>query len=81
MKFSKEMFTTKKEILKSLLETFFENGGQQAMITVVDRNELERAMEEPEKYGHVFVRVGGFSARFVELSRDVQLEILSRTLY
>jgi pyruvate-formate lyase len=81
MKFSKEMFTNKKEILKSLLETFFENGGQQAMITVVDRNELERAMEEPEKYGHVFVRVGGFSARFVELSRDVQLEILSRTLY
>ena len=81
MKFSKEMFTNKKEILKSLLETFFENDGQQAMITVVDRNELERAMEEPEKYGHVFVRVGGFSARFVELSRDVQLEILSRTLY
>lgn len=81
MKFSKEMFTTKKKILKSLLETFFENGGQQSMITVVDKNELERAMEEPEKYGHVFVRVGGFSARFVELSRDVQLEILSRTLY
>lgn len=81
MKFSKEMFTSKKETLQSLLETFFESGGQQAMITVVDRNELERAMEEPEKYGHVFVRVGGFSARFVELSRDVQLEILSRTLY
>lgn len=81
MKFSKEMFTAKKETLQSLLETFFESGGQQAMITVVDRNELERAMEEPEKYGHVFVRVGGFSARFVELSRDVQMEILSRTLY
>ena len=81
MKFSKEMFTTKRDVLKSLLETYFENDGQQAMITVVDRNELERAMEEPEKYGHVFVRVGGFSARFVELSRDVQLEILSRTLY
>ena len=81
MKFSKEMFAAKKEILKTLLETFFENGGQQAMITVVDRNELERAIQEPEKYGHVFVRVGGFSARFVELSRDVQLEILSRTLY
>jgi pyruvate-formate lyase len=81
MKFSKEMFTSKKHILKSLLDTFFENEGQQAMITVVDRNELECAMKEPEKYGHVFVRVGGFSARFIELSRDVQLEILSRTLY
>ncbi len=81
MKFSREMFTAKKDILKSLLETFFENGGQQAMITVTDKNELEKAMQEPEKYGHVFVRVGGFSARFTELSRDVQLEILSRTLY
>ncbi|MFO7447496.1 MAG: pyruvate formate lyase family protein [Ignavibacteriaceae bacterium] len=81
MKFSRDMFTAKKDILKALLETYYDNGGAQAMITVVDKNELERAMAEPEKYQHVFVRVGGFSARFVELSRDVQLEILSRTLY
>jgi pyruvate-formate lyase len=81
MKFSREMFTENLDILKSLLETYFENGGAQAMITVTDRNELERAMQEPDKYSHIFVRVGGFSARFVELSRDVQLEIISRTLY
>jgi pyruvate-formate lyase len=81
MKFSREMFREKLDILKSLLDTYFENGGAQAMITVTDRNELERALEEPDKYSHIFVRVGGFSARFVELSRDVQLEILSRTLY
>jgi pyruvate-formate lyase len=81
MKFSKEMFTAKKDILKALLDTYYDNGGAQAMITVVDRNELEKALAEPEKYHHVFVRVGGFSARFVELSRDVQMEILSRTLY
>lgn len=81
MKFSREMFSEKKEILISLLKTYFENGGAQAMITVTDKNELENAMAEPEKYSHVFVRVGGFSARFVDLSRDVQLEILNRTLY
>lgn len=81
MKFGREMFRSKKEILKALLDTFFERNGQQAMITVVDKKELEAAMAEPEKYGHIFVRVGGFSARFIELSRDVQLEILSRTLY
>jgi pyruvate-formate lyase len=51
------------------------------MITVVSRDDLERAMEAPEQYRHIFVRVGGFSARFVDLSRDVQLEILDRTLY
>ena len=51
------------------------------MITVIDKDELEKAMEEPEKYSHIFVRVGGFSARFIDLSKDVQFEILSRTLY
>jgi pyruvate-formate lyase len=81
MKFSRDMFQSKIDILKSLLTTYFENGGAQAMITVTDRNELEKAMLEPDKYSHIFVRVGGFSARFVELSRDVQLEIMSRTLY
>ena len=81
MKFSREMFTDKKEILKAMLDTYFENGGAQAMITVTDRTELKQAMAEPEKYSHIFVRVGGFSARFVDLAKDVQLEILSRTLY
>ncbi|MCU7494441.1 MAG: hypothetical protein HF314_15830 [Ignavibacteria bacterium] len=81
MKFSRDMFTKKRPVVESLLETYFQKGGAQAMITVVNRNDLENAMKEPEKYSHIFVRVGGFSARFVELSRDVQLEILSRTLY
>lgn len=81
MKFSREMFTTRRAELEALLKTYFQKGGAQAMITVVNRNDLERAMEEPEKYHHIFVRVGGFSARFVELGRDVQLDILHRTLY
>jgi len=38
-------------------------------------------MKEPEKHGSLIVRVGGFSARFIDLSKDVQLEILSRTIY
>lgn len=81
MKFSKKMFTDNRAELKALLKTYFENGGQQAMITVVNRNDLENAMKAPEKYHNLFVRVGGFSARFVELSEDVQKDILSRTLY
>jgi pyruvate-formate lyase len=81
MKFSPAMFSTHRDKLKALLQAYFDNGGAQAMITVVSRGDLEAAMQEPEKYQHIFVRVGGFSARFVELDRDVQLEILSRTLY
>jgi pyruvate-formate lyase len=81
MKFSRELFTTRRTQLEALLDTYFEKGGAQAIITVVCRDDLERAMAEPARYRHIFVRVGGFSARFVDLSRDVQLEILQRTLY
>ncbi len=81
MKFSRELFSARRNELEALLETYFANGGAQAMITVVSRGDLERALIEPEKFSHVFVRVGGFSARFIELPRDVQLEIVNRTVY
>lgn len=81
MKFSPELFTNRRAELEALLDTYFDLGGAQAMITVVSRGDLERAMEDPEHYQHIFVRVGGFSARFVTLPRDVQREILERTLY
>lgn len=81
MKFGKSLFKNSRDKVKSLLTTYFEKGGAQAMITVVSRGDLENALREPEKYSNVFVRVGGFSARFIDLMPDVQQEVLSRTLY
>jgi pyruvate-formate lyase len=81
MKFSRELFMKNRPELEALLDTYFDNGGAQAMITVVSRGDLEDAMRRPENYRHIFVRVGGFSARFVDLPHDVQMEILQRTLY
>ncbi len=81
MKFSKKMFTENRAELKALLKTYFDKGGTQAMITVVNRDDLENAIKNPEEYSHIFVRVGGFTARFIDLSEDVQKDILSRTLY
>ncbi len=82
IKLSPELFRgANRPKLDALLETYFASGGAQAMISVVNRGELEAALREPEKYQHVMVRVGGFSARFVTLDRTVQEEILSRTLY
>jgi pyruvate-formate lyase len=78
---SRELFTAHRAELDALLHGYFDRGGSQAMITVVSRGDLERALLDPDAYRHLFVRVGGFSARFVDLSRDVQLEILSRTVY
>jgi len=81
MKFSKRMFGEERPKLEALLDGYFSNGGTQAMITVLDRGDLEAAMREPEKYRNLIVRVGGFSARFIELPRNVQLDLLNRTLY
>ncbi|MGE5676072.1 MAG: pyruvate formate lyase family protein [Mycobacterium leprae] len=81
MKFSRELFTTRRPELEALLDTYWAIGGSQAMITVVSRGDLENALKEPEKYYNLFVRVGGFTARFVRMDRDVQMEVLSRTLY
>jgi pyruvate-formate lyase len=81
MKFSRRMFNEERPMLEVLLNTYFKNGGQQAMLTVLDRNDLENAMREPEKYGNLIVRVGGFSARFVQLEKDLQIDILNRTMY
>ncbi|MDR1663700.1 MAG: pyruvate formate-lyase [Clostridiales bacterium] len=81
MKFSKTLVTEHRDLFRALLRTYFKQGGTQAMINVFNRGDLENAMREPEKYGNLIVRVGGFSARFVTLPKDVQTEILSRTLY
>ena len=78
---SKELFTENRPQVEALLNGYWNSGGSQIMINVLGRDDLINAMEHPENYANLIVRVGGFCARFVELSRDVQLEILSRTLY
>ncbi len=81
MKFSKELFAENRPMLEALLQTYWQKGGAQAMLTVVSRGDLEDAMVHPEKYQNLIVRVGGFSERFVNLPPETQREILSRTLY
>ena len=81
MTFSRDFFCEQRPKLEALLAGYFQNGGQQAMINVLSPGDLLAAMKEPEKYQNLMVRVGGFSARFVTLSPDVQREIASRTLY
>jgi pyruvate-formate lyase len=51
------------------------------MITVVGRQDLANAMERPEEYRDLIVRIGGLSARYVMLKKDVQQEIYNRVSY
>lgn len=81
IKFSTYMFNENKEIIKTLFKSYFEKGGCHLMVTVVDKGALEDAVVNPEKYPDLIVRVSGFSAVFVNLSSDVQTELLSRVMY
>ena len=66
------------EIVSSIFMTFFEKGGQIFQGNMTDIEELKRALESPEHYKHLIVRVGGYSARFVTLNSDLQDEIINR---
>ena len=68
-------------MLKSLLLGFFASGGVQVQITALDRETLLRALNDKELAESIIVRVGGFSARFSTLSREIQENIANRTEY
>lgn len=79
-KFSPSMFTPeKRKKLMALIKTYFKKGGQELQINATSRETLLDAMEHPEKYQNLVVRVSGFSAFYVTLEKDVQLDILNRT--
>ena len=79
-KFSPSAFKDgKREKLAELIRVYFRRGGQEIQINSTSRKVLEDAMEHPENYQSLVVRVSGFSAYYITLSREVQEDILSRT--
>ncbi len=79
-KFSPVIFSDEKRpLLLALIKTYFKKGGQEIQINATSREMLLDAMEHPEKYENMVVRVSGFSDYYTKLNRDVQLDILNRT--
>ncbi len=79
-KFSPSMFEDgKRQKLLTLIKTYFAKGGQEMQINATSREVLIDAMAHPENYPNLVVRVSGFSALYVTLTPDVQLDILNRT--
>lgn len=81
LRLSRETFSGNREKTLGLIENYFERGGAHLMVTVVGKEDLKNAMERPEDYPDLMVRVGGLSARYVQLKKDVQQEIYDRTTY
>ncbi len=66
---------------RALIDTYFQKGGMEIQINVIDRETLIAAQKEPENYKNLIVRVSGFSAYFVTLNPTLQNEIIARTQY
>jgi len=64
--------------LVGLIRAFVDMGGNMLTVTVTDVEELKRAMKDPERYRHLRVRMGGWTAYFVMLSREQQLLHIAR---
>jgi formate C-acetyltransferase len=79
LKFSLNLWFEQKDKILTAFQSYFQIGGGQLQINVLDACALRDALDHPMEHKSLVVRVGGFSAYFVELPRDLQLEIISRT--
>ena len=83
IKFDKAGFAMEEGINNfiALWKTYFENGGQQLSVSVVSQEELLDAKVHPENHRDLIVRVGGYSDYFVNISSDLQDNVIARTGY
>ena len=65
--------------LSNLIRTYFSLGGKHIQFNVVNSDTLMQAQEDPESHKDLIVRVAGYSAYFVQLSRAIQDEVIGRT--
>ena len=83
MKFHPSALKTEDDLYKlaSVIKTYLTNGGKHIQFNVVERETLEAAQKEPDKYRDLIVRVAGYSAYFTLLTPLIQQEVMDRVSY
>jgi formate C-acetyltransferase len=67
--------------LVSLLDGYFVQGGHHININVLEREILKKAMDDPASFPQLTIRVSGYAVNFIRLTREQQLEVISRTFH
>ncbi|MGL5937860.1 MAG: formate C-acetyltransferase [Phocaeicola sp.] len=72
---------TRIENLVTMMDGYFIKGAHHLNVNVLNREMLEDAMENPENYPQLTIRVSGYAVNFVKLSREHQLEVINRSFH